>query len=353
MKKRRISFLCFILAIIVVFIIASGCGTKKPAEKKIIRIGHFPNITHAQGVIANGLSREGKGWFEKALGPDYQIEWYIYNAGPSAMEALFAGTLDITYVGPNPAINAHIKSKGEDIRIVAGAASGGAAFVVQPDDRIKTDADFKGKKIGTPQLGNTQDVAARAYLISKRYKVTETGGDVYVIPTKNPDQLSLFLRGNLDGVWTVEPWVSVLIHQGKGKVYLEERDLWPDGKYVITHFVSSVKFLKEQENVVRKLIAAHVELTEWIKSHMDEAMQILNREIKEETGKALPQEIIESSFTRLELTYDPIASSLMKSADSAFEAGFLGTERPDLSKIYELSILDRILKEKGLPETGK
>ncbi len=352
MNKRIIVSLSLIF-VLFIFSLAQSCGKEKDHHKLVIRFGHFPNITHAQGVIANGLSREGKGWFEKALGPDYKIEWYLYNAGPSAMEALFAGTLDVTYVGPNPAINAHIKSKGEDIRIVAGSASGGAALIVQPDGRIKTDADFKGKKIATPQLGNTQDVAARAYLIAKGYTVTETGGDVFIIPTRNPDQLSLFLQGELDGVWTVEPWVSVLINQGKARVYLEERDLWPDGKYVITHLASSVKFLKEHPDVVKKIIAAHVELTEWIKSHMDEATAILNKEIEQETGKALPQEVIEGSFSRLELTYDPITSSLMKSAESAFEAGFLGSEQPDLSKIYELSLLKEVLKEKELPEIGE
>lgn len=340
-------------AFLAVFIIMGKCGTGHVDQRKVVRFGHFPNITHAQGVIANGLSREGKGFFEKALGPDYRIEWYIYNAGPTAMEALLAGTLDLTYVGPNPAINAHIKSKGEEIRIVAGAASGGAAFVVQPDGRIMTDTDLRGKKIATPQLGNTQDVAARAYLISKGYKVSETGGDVFVIPTRNPDQLALFLKKELDGVWTVEPWVSSLIKEGNAQVYLEERDLWPNGQYVTTHLVSSVKFLKEKPDLLKKLIAAHVELTEWINAHMEEATLILNKEIKEETGKALPEEIIKGSFTRLEITYDPIASSLLKSADSAFEAGFLGEERPDLSRIYDLSLLNEALQKKGFPAIEK
>jgi len=195
------------------------------AEKTVIRVGHFPNLTHAQGVIGHGLSRSGKGWFEQRLGTNVEIQWFVYNAGPSAMEAIFTKSLDLTYVGPNPAINAHLKSNGEEVRIVAGACSGGAALVVQPDGRIKTDADFKKRKIGTPQLGNTQDVAARAWLISKGIKVTMTGGDAQVIPTANPDQLDLFLRGNLDAVWTVEPWVTRLEREAKGKVYLEESSL--------------------------------------------------------------------------------------------------------------------------------
>src|SRR4029453_11152609 len=155
-------------------------------------------------------------------------------------------SIDLTYVGPNPAINAHLKARGEEIRIVAGACSGGAALVVQPDDRIKTNADFKGKKIATPQLGNTQDVAARAWLQSKGYKITMTGGQVLVVPTANPDQLLLFQKGDLAGVWTVEPWVSRLELEAKGKIYLEESSLWSetDGRYVTTHLVSSAKFLQ-------------------------------------------------------------------------------------------------------------
>src|SRR3954469_4492114 len=180
------------------FVVTAGlvAFTSSAAPKTVIRAGHFPNITHVQGVIAHGLSRQGKGWFEKYLGPDVEVQWFTYNAGPSAMEAILAKSLDLTYVGPNPAINAHLKSRGADIRIVAGACSGGAALVVN-QQRIQKDADFKGKKVGTPQLGNTQDVAARAWLQSKKFRVTLTGGDVQVIPTANPDQLLLFQKKDL------------------------------------------------------------------------------------------------------------------------------------------------------------
>ncbi len=161
-----------------------------------------------QALVAHNLSRQGKGWFEERLGKDVTIEWYVYNAGPSAMEAIFAGSIDLTYVGPNPAINAYSKSAGEEVRIVAGAAYGGAALVVQPELAGKTAADFKGKTIATPQLGNTQDVAARAWLAAGGLSITQTGGDASVVPTANPDQLPLFQQKQLDAVWTVEPWVS-------------------------------------------------------------------------------------------------------------------------------------------------
>jgi NitT/TauT family transport system substrate-binding protein len=321
------------------------------AEKIIIRVGHFPNITHAQGVIGHGLSRTGKGWFEERLGPDVEIQWFVYNAGPSAMEAIFARALDITYVGPNPAINAHLKSQGEEIRIVAGGCSGGAALVVQPDGRIKTDADFRGKKIATPQFGNTQDVAARAWLQSKGLQITMTGGDASVIPTPNPDQLSLFVSKDMDAVWTVEPWVSRLVLDAGGQVYLDESSLWKQtgGKYVTTHLASSVKFLGDHPDLLKKWIAAHVELTKWINEHPVEAKQILNAEIKAETTKALPQATLDSAWKRLEITYDPVSASLLKSAEDAYRIGFL-KEKPDLSRIYDLKLLNEVLKEKGLSE---
>jgi NitT/TauT family transport system substrate-binding protein len=325
--------------------------TTVQAEKVVIRVGHFPNITHAQGVIGHGLTRSGEKWFETWLGPDVEVQWFVYNAGPSAMEAIFARSLDMTYVGPNPAINAYLKSQGEEIRIVAGGCSGGAALVVQPDGRIKTDADFKGKKIATPQLGNTQDVAARAWLQSKGLKITMTGGDALVVPTANPDQLSLFERKEMDAVWTVEPWVSRLVLDAGGRVYLDESSLWKQtgGKYVTTHLVSSVKFLNEHPDLVKKWIAAHVELTKWINEYPDEAKRVLNAEMKAETTKSLPQETLNSAWNRLEITHDPIRTSLLKSAEDAYRIGFL-KEKPDLSRIYHLKLLNEVLREKGLDE---
>ncbi len=329
---------------------ALPAGAQKK-EQVTLRVGHFPNVTHAQAVIAHGMSRAGKGWFEERLGPDVKLEWFVYNAGPSAMEAIFAKSIDLTYVGPNPAINAHLKSRGDEIRIVAGACSGGAALVVKADGPIKTDADFRGKKIGTPQLGNTQDVAARAWLRSNGLKITMTGGDAFVLPTANPDQLMLFQRGGLDAVWTVEPWVTRLLLEAGGKIYFEESKLWPEtaGKYVTTHLASSARLLKERPALLRKFIAAHVELTQWINAHPEEAKRWLNDEIKAETTKALPAATLEGAWKRLELTHDPVSASLLKSANDAHAVGFLRV-KPDLSRIYDLSLLNEVLREKNLPE---
>ena len=192
------------------------------AEKTVLRVGYFPNITHAQGLVGSQSTREGKGWFDERLGSDVTVQWFPYNAGPSAMEALLAGSIDLTYVGPNPALNVYIRSQGSEVRILAGAAEGGVALVVQGDGRIAKPADFKGRKLATPQLGNTQDVAARSWLSQQGFRVTLTGGDVTVLPTANSDQLPLFLQGKLDAVWTVEPWLTRLERDGKGKVMLDD-----------------------------------------------------------------------------------------------------------------------------------
>ncbi len=312
-------------------------------EVVTIRAGHFPNITHAQGVIG-----QANGWFEKALGENTKVDWKIFNAGPSAIEALFAGQLDITYIGPNPAINGYVKSKGEALRIIAGGASGGAGLVVRTDSGINTVKDFDGKKIASPQLGNTQDVALRAWLIENGFNLKEKGGTVQVIPLANPDQLTLFLRKEIDGAWTVEPWVTRLILEGNGRLFLDEREIWSGGKFVTTHLIVSTEFLKEHPDLVKKWIAAHVELTEWINKNPVEAKTLLNEEIKRETGKALPQNVLDESLKRLDITHDPIASSLFKSAKSAYELGFLGSEQPDLSNIYDLTLLNEVLSEKGL-----
>ena len=272
-----------VLVAVLLILLFTGATPAIPAgQATVIRIGHFPNVTHAQGVIAHALSRQGRGWFESRLGSNVAIQWFVYNAGPSAMEGIFARSLDLSYVGPNPAVNAHLKSGGEEIRIIAGACSGGAALVIQPDNRIRNDADFKGRRIGTPQFGNTQDVAARAWLQSKGLRIRMTGGDALVVPTANPDQLGLFQKGDLDAVWTIEPWVSRLVIEARGKVYLEESTLWPatGGRYVTTHLVSSVRFLNERPALAKLWIAAQIELTEWILQHPAEAKQLLNEELK-------------------------------------------------------------------------
>ncbi len=317
-------------------------------EKVIVRVGHFPNITHSQAVIGHGTTRQGKGWFEKFLGPDVEIQWYVYPAGPNAMEALFAGSIDLVYVGPSPTINAYVKSRGEEVRVICGSCSGGAALVVQPE-RIKDIADFKNKTIATPQLGGTQDIAARSWFRSKGFQFNLFGGDVRILPMENVDQLTLFQQGDLDGAWTVEPWVSRLILEAKGKVYLEESSLWPEtgGKYTTTHLVSRRAFLENHLEIVKKWILAHVELTDWIYAHEEEAQYLFNQEIKKEVLQPLPNEVLERAWKKLEATYAPLEQSVKRYAELAFEVGLL-KQKPDLSHLYALTLLHEVLEQRQM-----
>jgi len=332
-----------ILASTALFALLASLEAQAQNAPVVIRAGHFPNITHSQGVIG-----QANGWFEKAVAPEARVDWKVFNAGPSAIEALFAGAIDLTYIGPNPAINGYVRSQGEALRIVAGATSGGAALVVRADSGIQKPEDFHGKKIASPQMGNTQDVALRGWLNAHGLKLREKGGDVQAIPIANPDQLTLFLKREIDGAWAPEPWASRLIREANGRLFLDERALWPNGQFVTTHLIVSTQFLREHRSLVKKWVKAHVELTAWINRNLPEAKRVLNGEIRKETGKALPQPVLDDSFSRLQVTYDPVRSSLFTSAKWAFEAGFLGRERPDLSGIYDLSILNEVLIERGL-----
>ena len=329
-----------VTAVVVVagWLSASWTASAEPAKE--IRIGHFPNITHAQAVLA-----QAGGEYEKALG--IPVKWSLFNAGPSAIEAMFSDAIDATFIGPNPAINGFIKSGGHVFQIVAGSASGGAALVVRTDSGIAGEKDFSGKTIATPQLGNTQDVAARAWFQRMGYTLTEKGGNLTILPLANPDQLMMFQKKEIDGAWTVEPWVSRLEQEGGGKVFLEEKDLWPNGQYVTTHLIVSRKFLAENPELVEKLIRAHIEMTQKLNADKEAAIPVLIEELKKETGKGLSADVIRSAFKRIEFTWDPIQSSLYKSADDAFAAGFL-KEKAELTGIYDLSPLNSVLKDMGL-----
>jgi len=308
----------------------------------VIRVGAFPNITHPQAMVG-----KANGWFEKAMGPNAKVEWKGFNAGPSAIEALYAGAIDMTYVGPNPTISGYVRSNGEALRVIAGACSGGAALVVRNDSGIQNANDFHGKRIASPQLGNTQDVALRAWLKNNGFKTKDKGGDVEVIPLANPDQLTLFMKKELDAAWAPEPWATRLIREWNGRLFLDERTIWPGGQFVTTNLIVSTKFLKEHPDLVKNWLRAHVELTDWIAGHLPEAKQTLNQQIQRETGKALPPAVLDDAFGLLQVTYDPLRGALLNSAKSAFDAGFLGRQMPDLSSLYDLSLLNQVLSEKG------
>jgi NitT/TauT family transport system substrate-binding protein len=306
-----------------------------------LRVGAFPNITHAQAMVG-----KANGWFEKAMGPNVKIRWTSFNAGPAAVEALFAGAIDMTYVGPNPAINGYVRSSGEALRVVCGAASGGASLIVRNDSGINKNEDFHRKRVASPQFGNTQDVALRNWLKKNGLKTNDKGGDVQIVPMANPDQLTLFLKKDLDGAWAPEPWATRLIHEGNGRLFLDERSLWPNGQFVIGLLVVHTKFLQAHPDVVKNWIRAHIELTDWINAHQADAKKLLNEQIQRETNKALPADVLDEAFSRMQVTYDPLHSALNTAAQQAFENGSLGRQMPNLYNLYDLTLLNQVLAEK-------
>lgn len=329
-----------------VCLLIAGCATGSPPPPggiAVLRVGYFPNITHSQALI--GLAR---GDFQDALGPQVQIEPIQFNAGPSVIEAMFAGEIDLSYIGPNPAINGFVQSQGEALRIIAGATSGGAALVVRPEADIMTPSDLRGHSLATPQLGNTQDVALRSYLISNGLDTVERGGDVEIFPTENSQILNLLRLGQIDGAWVPEPWASRLIVEGGGDLFLDERDLWPHGDFVTAHVIVRPNLLRDQPGVVRNWLAAHISVTEWSIAHPEEARTLLNQEIGRMTGKELDPAVLALAWSRMRPTWDPVSASLLASADAAFAAGFL-REKPDLTGIYDLTILNELLQERGYP----
>src|SRR5918997_3617271 len=323
------------------------------SQSKTLRIGYFPNLNHAQAVI--GLQQDGD--FQKILNTnsnnttkDVRVESFVFSAGPSAIEALFGGQIDVAYVGPNPAINGYLASNGQGLRVISGAASGGASFVIRNDSGIKSVNDLGGKKFASPQLGNTQDVSLRKFLVDNGFNTANNGGNVTVVPVTPADILTLMLKKEIDGAWVPEPWATRLVKEANGRIFVDERDLWPiEGKFVTAHIIVRPEYLKDNPDVIKKLIAAHVNETQWINSNKEQqAITAFNGALKKITGKTLPDDEIRDALTRLEFTYDPIKESLLKMADNAYELGYLGDGRSklDLSTIFDLTILGDILDEK-------
>jgi NitT/TauT family transport system substrate-binding protein len=306
----------------------AGRVGKARAQELTVRVGHFPNLTHVQALVARAFERQGKGWFAQRLGEAVKLEWYVYNAGPSAMEAVFARTVDLTYVGPNPALNAYARSQGTEVRVVAGAVEGGSALVVQGDSTLVKPADFRGKRIATPQFGNTQDVAARAWLAEGGLRITQSGGDAQVLPTENPDQLSLFKSRQLDAVWTVEPWVSRLEAEAGGKVLVEEKGA------ITTVLVARAAFLQDRRVLVRRFVAAHRELTDWINANMQEAQSMVREELKAQIRADFPAELTARAFSRMSVTGTVSLAAFQTFVTAAQKVGFL-RGAPDLAKLVE------------------
>ncbi len=319
----------------------SACGGGEGVAKTL-RLGYFANITHAPAIV--GVD---KGYFQNALGEDVKLEVVTFNSGTEAIEALFAGSINASFVGPNPAISGYQKSEGEALRIVAGTTSGGASLVVR--DGINSASDLAGTTLATPSLGNTQDVALRSWLTEQGYKTdTSAGGDVAIRPQDNADTLTTFIDGQIDGAWVPEPWATRLVLEGNGHVLVDEADLWPGGEFVTTQLIVGKKYLENNPENVTGLLNGLVDALDWITANPEEAKVAVNAGIKAITTKELKQETIDAAWKNLSFTYDPIATSLEASKDHAVEVGLL--DEVDLTGIYDLSLLNAILEERGLEQ---
>jgi NitT/TauT family transport system substrate-binding protein len=299
------------------------------AQKTTLRVGHFPNITHAQALVASQLKRQGKGWFEERLGPDVELQWYIYNAG-AVRDGGDLYERDRSHLrGAEPGAECLLQDEGRRGARDRRCGDWRGALVVQGDGRLSKPQDFRGKKIATPQLGNTQDVAARAWLKKQGYRITQLTGEVTVLPTPNPDQLPLFQRGDIDGAWTVEPWVSRLELEANGKIFLEEKEA------LTTVLASSVKLLKERPELVKKFAAAHAELTKWIQENPAEARELVRAELKELTKREFAAATAERAWPRLKFTSEITRAPFDALVVEAQSVGFL-RGATDLARLVEI-----------------
>jgi NitT/TauT family transport system substrate-binding protein len=349
----RTSRAVFVAAAIVAVLGLAACGSGSSststgaapgaASSKAVtlRLGYFPNLTHAVAIA--GIQ---KGIYAKDLGPNVALKTATFNAGPEAVQALFSGAIDASFVGPNPTINAWAKSKGKAIKVIAGAASGGAFLVVKPG--ITSAADLKGKKIATPQLGNTQDVALRYWL--KQQHLTsdqQGGGDVSIVPEDNGQTLQSFASGQIDGAWVPEPYATRLQLESGGKVLVDERDLWPSGAYVTTDLVVTTKFLDAHPDVVKALLQGEVDTLSYLQQNPAAAQTAVNDGIKAISGKALAPAVLAAAWKNVTFTVDPVASSLVVGAEHAESVGLL--DKVNLDGLYDLDPLNAVLKAAGQP----
>ena len=327
---------------------ASGSGSSSGGEKvTTLRLGFFPNLTHAPALI--GLQ---EGLFKKALKPlTVTVTPTAFNAGPDAITALFAGSLDITYIGPNPTINAYVQSQGQAVRVIAGAATAGAALVVRPT--IASPADLKGKTLATPQLGNTQDVALRYWLKQQGLTTTtEGGGDVSIKPQSNAEGLAAYASGSVDGAWVPQPWVAEYVKAG-AKVLVDEKTLWPGGKFVTTNILVRTEFLQQHPDVVEAFLAGHLAALEEITKDPKAAQTAVNASLQALTGNSMEPEVLTAAWADVSFTYDPLRATLEESAKHAIDVGLLDQGEIDaaggLGGLYDLAPLNAALKVAGLP----
>ena len=326
------------LAVAMTFAVTAGCDSKEggttPAE---VRIGYFANLTHAQAVV--GVA---SGEFEKAIAPA-KVKTRVFNAGPSLIEALFAGEIDLAYVGPGPAVSAHAKSKGRGLRVIAGAAANGVAIVARDGSGISRLEDLKGKRVATPQHGNTQDIAARHFLQS------DAGGELKnIIAITNAEQPAMMDRGEIDAAWAPEPWAARLVAEAKGKIIGEEKDLWPSRHFTLTLVVTTPEFLEKHPDIVEQILVQHRAVTARLRQDPKGQMPALESALFTLTGKKLPEGVLADAITRVQFTDDPLADTLDRMAQWSYDVGFL-QQPAKLDGLVDTTILRKLQQAGGTP----
>ena len=327
-----------VLALIFVALVVNS-GDVSTQNK--IRVAYFPNIGHAIPIV--GIER---GVFQQSLPQNIQIETRLFDSGPQVVESIFADSVDIAYVGPGPAINAFLKSEGHDVKILSGAASGGASFVVHPDSRIDSVDDFDGKRIAAPQIGNTQDVSLRNYLSENGLTPAEKGGSVVVLNMPNPDIYTLFTKGEIDAAWVPEPWASILVLELDGKRLFTEEELWDDKKFASVVLIGRETYVKENPEIVQKWLESHREIAEWISENPVETRIIFSQFMKYTMGRSLSDSVIDESLNHLQITSDPIMPSIVTFAKRADDLGYLGRDGYNLDGIW-LEVNSNVKEQEG------
>jgi NitT/TauT family transport system substrate-binding protein len=321
------------LGILSLFWLAIFYGTPPQTEtpsrqgKPALRLAYFPNVTHAPALI--GVQ---KGDFAKAL-KETPLRTVVFSSGPEAMEALLANAVDVAFVGPGPAINTWVKTQGKALAILAGACSGGAGLVARKGTNIHGLPDLEGRRVGVPQLGGTQDIALRAFLLSVGLKPQERGGNVAILPMKPADMIPLFKSGQLDAAWVPEPWLARLTHDTGGSIVVDERTLWKGGQFTTTVIVARRAYLEKNRTAVEALVKAHRRVVDWIEANPNEAQAVVNEELKRLTTKSLKKEVLAESWQRMSFTTDLHTESLMKQAEMAVSAGYL-PKAPEQSALF-------------------
>ena len=324
-----------IVVIVAIAITITSFSDSDQINQDKIRVAFFPSIGHIIPIV--GLEEK---IFEKGIGEEKQIETKLFDSGPQVIESIFSGSIDVAYVGPGPIINGFLKSDGKDIKILSGAASGGASFIIQPNSGLESLENFDGKRIASPQISNSQDVSLRHYLESHGFKSVEKGGTVFVLNISNPDIYTLFAKGDIDGAWVPEPWATILVQELDGIRLFNEEKLWPNEEFASVLLIVRTEYLENNPETIQKWVESHEKTVTWINSNPDKSKSLFSSFLIDYMGKSLPTKIIDESFSNITITSDPIKNSVIIFAERADSLGYLGRDGYNLDGIFYNAVLN-------------